>query len=175
MNSNKILGLLSIIILIIFSGFGIYIKTIGSNNLMIGKMFDGLYTLLQLLGIAFLLLTTSIKENHKRKIVRLGDVFIIVGAGIMILHLPTIFGYTLISVGLLAILIDQIIRLKYIRKDLLVEKLKITWYIFFWTGVIFRGLHLPGARILLFVSVIVLWVAISGHIFKNGIPKYISE
>ncbi|TLX73751.1 hypothetical protein E9993_14935 [Labilibacter sediminis] len=175
MSLNKLLGYLSIVILVIYFGTGIYIKTVTSDNIMVEKLFDGLYVVLQLLGIAFLLLTTKIKENHKRKLVRLGDLLIVAGAGILILHLPTLAGFALISGGLFVILIDQIIRLKYIKTDLFVERLKIAWYVIFWTGFIFKGLHLPGARILLFTSVIVLWIGISGHLFKSGIPKYINE
>ncbi len=175
MNSNKILGFLSIIILLIFIGTGIYLKNvqIESDNVMISKLFDGLYVILQLLGFAFLLLTTEIKENHKRNLVRLGDILVICGAGILILHLPNIIGFALISVGLIVILIDQLIRLK--KNDILVGGMKIAWYVLFWVGFIFKGLHLPGAQILLFASVIVLWIAIAGHVFKNGIPKYINE
>ncbi len=175
MNINKLLGYFSIIILIIYLGIGIYIKTNGHDNFINQKLFDGIYVTLQLLGIAFLLLTTKIKENHKRILVRLGDILIIAGAGIMILHLPASVGFLLILFGLIMILIDQIVRLKTMKTNLFVEIMKIIWYLFFWTGVIFKGLHLPGARVLLFVSVVIVWVAISGYIFKNGIPKYINE
>ncbi|WP_068472482.1 hypothetical protein [Saccharicrinis aurantiacus] len=175
MSSNRILGYISLFVLVIYTGIGIYIRTVGSDSVVIHKLFNGLYIVLQLLGIAFLMLTTKIKENQKRKLVRLGDLLILVGVGILVLHLPTIIGYTLVSVGLIVILIDQLIRLKTIKTDLFVERMKIAWYLFFWTSVIFKGLHLSGARNLLFISVIVLWVAITGHIFKNGIPKYINE
>lgn len=175
MSSNKILGYLSVAILTIFSGIGMYIKIVGSDNVMIEKLFDGLYLFLQLLGVAFLLLTTKIKENHKRKLVRVGDILFVIGAGTLILHLPTIISFALISVGLILILTDQIIRLKSIENDLFVERMKVVWYVFFWTGFIFKILHLQGARILIFISVIVLWVGISRHLFKHGIPKYIND
>ena len=114
---------------------------------MIEKLFNGLYAILQLLGIAFLLLTTRIKENHKRKLVRFGDVLFILGVGNLILHFQAIIGYTLIAVGLMLIFIDQIIRQKSITRDLFVERMKLIWYLFFWTGFLFKELHLPGAVI----------------------------
>ncbi len=175
MNSNKILGYLAIIILIIYTALGISIKTTEQNSIIIGKLFDGLYVVLLLLGIAFILLTTKVLENHKRTLVKIGDGLVIVGTGIKILHLPFIVSFVLISAGLIIILIDQLLRLKTKKDDLSVERLKIIWYLFFWTGVVFKIFHLPGAQILVFISVIVLWSAISAYLFKNGIPKYISQ
>ncbi|TRX63277.1 hypothetical protein [Carboxylicivirga sp. M1479] len=172
MSSKRILAYTSLFLIVIYSGIGVYLRTVGSDSVFIHKFFNVLYIALQLLGIAFLIMTTKLKENHKRKLVWLGDLLIIAGAGVLVMHLPTILAYALISVGLIMILIDQLIRLKITKNDLLVERLKIVWYIFFWTSVIFKGLHLAGARNLLFISVIVLWIAITRHVFKNGIPKY---
>ncbi|WP_075590369.1 hypothetical protein [Labilibacter marinus] len=172
MGSNKTLAYLSLLILVIYVGLGIFLKSIGSSSVIIWNIFTVLYIILQLLGLAFLIMTTKIKDNHKRNLVRLGDLFVIVGAGIIIFKLPVILGYSLMAGGLMVILIDQLIRLKAIKNDLLIERLKIAWYIFFWTSVLFKGLHLQGARNLLFISIIVLWLAITRYIFTNGIPKY---
>ena len=60
------------------------------------------------------------------------------------------------------------------KNNLLVEWMKLAWYLFFWTGIVFKLFHLPGSLILIFISVVVLWIAISVYVFRNGIPKYIN-
>ncbi len=175
MSLNKVLGYLSIIILVVFAIITVYSKLVNPGNIQVEKLLDGLYVVMQLLGVAFLLMTTKIKENHKRKMVRLGDLFIVIGIISLIIHLTEIVAYGFISLGLIIIFIDQIFRLRFLKKHLFVERMKILWYTFFYTGVIFKGLHLPGSKILLFVSVIVLWVGIAGYVMKNGLPKFISE
>ncbi len=175
MNSNKILGYISIIILVVFTAIGIYIKLTNDDNVIMGKLFNGIYVVLNLLGFAFLLLTTKVLENHKRKLTRVGDILIITGVTVQVLHLPIILGFTLISFGLIVVFIDQILRLNVLKNNLFVERMKIVWYLFFWTGVILKLLHLPGSLILLFISVVILWSTISVYIFKNGMPKYINE
>ncbi len=175
MNSNKILGYLSIIFLVIFTTIGIYLKLANDDNVIMGKLFNGIYVVLNLLGFAFLLLTTKVLENHKRKLTKVGDILIITGVTVQVLHLPIILGFTLISLGLIVVLIDQILRFKILKNNLFIERMKLVWYLFFWTGVIFKLFHLPGSLLLSFVSVVVLWIAISVYIFKYGIPKYINE
>ncbi len=51
MNSNKILGYLSIIILVVFTAIGIYIKLANDDNVIIGKLFNPQYALENLLHI----------------------------------------------------------------------------------------------------------------------------
>jgi len=173
MNTKKIFGLSTLVILIVYVGLGIYYLLGNKENVVAEQLINRLYTILQLLGIGFLIITSNIKEIHKRKLVRIADFIIVGGVGILILHLSTIGGYTIISIGLLLIFIDQIIRLKTLKKDLLIERLKLIWYLFFWTGAIFKELHFPGAKMLMFISVITLWIAITRHIFDYGIPKYL--
>ncbi len=175
MNSNKILGYLSILILVVFTVTGIYTKLVKNDIVIINKLFNGIYVVLNLLGFAFLLLTTNVLENHKRKLARVGDILIVTGVAILVLHLPIIAGFALISLGLIIVLLDQILKLKTMKNHLFVEWMKLAWYLFFWVGVVFKLFHLPGSLILIFISVVVLWIAISVYVFKNGMPKYINE
>ncbi len=160
--------------MVVFVVTGIYTKIVKDDIVIINKLFKGMYVVLNLLGFAFLLFTTNVLENHNRKLVRVGDILIVSGVAIQVLHLPIMAGFALISLGLIIVLLDQILRLKTMKNNLLVEWMKLAWYLFFWTGIVFKLFHLPGSLILIFISVVVLWIAISVYVFRNGIPKYIN-
>lgn len=137
------------------------------------RIFEFLSSKGQFIGLAFILFTLKFKPIVKDKILITGVIIGIISIVMKLLHLQWSELVLILSVAI--VIFGTILRFVKIEKKTILDYLKIVWFPIFLLGIVFKIMHLSGARVLLMISSFLVWLLIINYIYIFENKKSISR
>lgn len=156
---------ISAFVVFIFAGL---MTELNTKNEFFYSLFDLMWTLGQLAGFSFILVTLRYKELVTNKLILTGLISGITAIMLKLMHLP--WNDYALMISAIILIVGAVSRLiKKERKETL-NYLKVAWFAFFLMGMVFKLNHYPGANKTLIVSLFILWIIIINYtyIFENN-------